>query len=270
MVLRLDPDVPRLWRSPTEVQFGVDRVVVRLEEVDLADERMLHALTGGVSRPGLQLFAEESGRPGADVRLLVALAPVIQRTSPAPIDAPPDERGEPGVSVVGTGPVAEGVAALLPRADDPDHPELAIVVADWVISAADAGTWLRRDVPHLAVVISDGIATIGPLVTPGRTPCLYCVHRARADADPAWPAIAAQLLGREPHRLSPVEAAGVSALVARIAGGYLAGRGLASAGTSALSLDVATLRRRVHAVEPHPDCGCGSFPGSVWAGGVPS
>ena len=53
-----------------------------------------------------------------------------------------------------------------------------------------------RDVPHLAVVFDDDGARVGPLVEPGAGPCLRCLDLGRRDADPAWPAIAAQLAGR--------------------------------------------------------------------------
>ena len=52
------------------------------------------------------------------------------------------------------------------------------------------------DVPHLAVRAAGRRATVGPFVLPGITGCLRCEDMHRADADPAWPRVAAQLSAR--------------------------------------------------------------------------
>lgn len=57
---------------------------------------------------------------------------------------------------------------------------------------------LRAQVPHLAVSAGEAIGTVGPLVRPGVTACLRCLDLARAERDPAWPLILAQLDGRQP------------------------------------------------------------------------
>ena len=51
----------------------------------------------------------------------------------------------------------------------------------------------RRGIPHLPVLVRDGIGLVGPLVIPGVTSCLGCADLHRSDRDAAWPAIAAQL-----------------------------------------------------------------------------
>jgi hypothetical protein len=54
---------------------------------------------------------------------------------------------------------------------------------------------LRAGIPHLTASASEAIGVVGPLVLPGRTACLRCLDLARADRDPAWPLILAQLAG---------------------------------------------------------------------------
>src|SRR5690606_7857730 len=58
-----------------------------------------------------------------------------------------------------------------------------------------AARYAHRRLPHLAVTMRDGTAIIGPLVPPAGTPCLNCVDLHRADRDPQWPSLAAQLAG---------------------------------------------------------------------------
>jgi hypothetical protein len=48
------------------------------------------------------------------------------------------------------------------------------------------------DHPHLPVSVYRGHASIGPLVVPGRTPCLQCLHLHRRDIDPDWPTLVRQ------------------------------------------------------------------------------
>ena len=48
------------------------------------------------------------------------------------------------------------------------------------------------DHPHLPVSVYRGHASIGPLVVPGRTPCLHCLHLQRRDIDPDWPTLVRQ------------------------------------------------------------------------------
>ena len=49
-----------------------------------------------------------------------------------------------------------------------------------------------RDRPHLPVSTYRARASVGPLVLPGRTPCLRCMHLHRLDADPGWSRIVEQ------------------------------------------------------------------------------
>ena len=46
--------------------------------------------------------------------------------------------------------------------------------------------------PHLPVSVHRAKASVGPLVIPGHSPCLRCVHLHSKDHDPAWPIIAEQ------------------------------------------------------------------------------
>ena len=133
-----------------------------------------------------------------------------------PSDAPAEFR----VAVEGDGALADELRRVLGgdgvlAAPDGGAPSLAVIVAGWVISPEDHGSWLRRDIPHLPVVIGDGGVTVGPLVEPGSGPCLYCVQLTRTDDDPAWPAIATQLWNRPAPTMTRLAVAEAAAFVAR-------------------------------------------------------
>ncbi|MEI8056747.1 MAG: hypothetical protein WCI29_05030 [Actinomycetes bacterium] len=92
-------------------------------------------------------------------------------------------------------------------AKQPSRPAVAVIC-----SAADADLpWtdpeladdlMSDGVPHLPVAVSGAAARVGPLVIPGRTPCLVCVDLRARDDDRAWPALANQLRLRHPQSLA--------------------------------------------------------------------
>lgn len=261
MVLLLDPRLPRVWRTPDCVQFGVDRPVLVLDGVTAAEERMLAALSDGVTRRGLEVIARRARATRSDVAaLLDRVAPVLA--------APPARASVPELVVLdGAGPTAATVQRLLTdagvevrsglRPTDPavDRADAAVLVAPYAVEPRRHARWLRRDIPHLAVVYSDGGVTVGPLVRPGSGPCLRCVDLHRTDADPAWPAMATQL-----HRLPPPGETAVAAAAA-------AARAAAELLTINVSRPQTLVGRSAHLPsggadwvsrvwEPHPDCGC--------------
>jgi bacteriocin biosynthesis cyclodehydratase domain-containing protein len=114
---------------------------------------------------------------------------------------------------------------------------------------------------HLAVRLRDGVGVVGPLVLPGRTACLRCLELHRRARDPAWPAVAAQLVGR-PGSADPACAVATAALATAQA--LVTLDGAAGGGATPSTLDATlelepsagALRRRPW--PPHPDCGCGA------------
>ena len=259
MVLRLSPDLPILWRSPSSVQFGTDEVAI-VEDVSEGEDRLIASLAAGISESGYAMVARSVGvSPESASRLLAAVTPAL--------DVP--AASVPGcVSVLGDSGLARATAGLLDGAGllgAPDDAALVVLVADWVVSPADHMTWLNRDVVHVPVVLAERSVTVGPFVEPGLGPCLYCVQLARTDLDPAWPAIATQLWGRAPRELDRLATAEVAAFVVRrvqerLAEGPAAARSWRIGGDGVVS---ATGWRR------HPDCRCAAPAGSDWVAAPP-
>jgi len=266
MVLHIDPRFRLVWRSPDSLQFGVDDPPVTLYDVTEAQERMIAALAVGISGPGLSMLAHSAGADaGEPERLLRQLDPILLVETPKPRPRPRT------IVIAGHGATVDRMADVLvacgmtPRLVGRNIPAaaealgVAVVIAHFVVDPAFHGLWLRRDVPHLPLVFGDSGARIGPLVEPGTGPCLHCLERWHTDEDPAWPAIASQLLGRR----SPIDEGLVAGEVAAIAVRLLLARLAYGPGDSAESVWVdavsgsteRTLWRR------HPQCGCEALPG---------
>jgi len=115
-------------------------------------------------------------------------------------------------------------------------------------------------VPHLAVSASEAIGVVGPLVLPGRSACLRCLDLTRAERDPAWPLILAQLsaqAGADPPGCDTVLATMVAAQAVAQALAFIDQDGQAPAvtnGTLELVLPGWQWRRRTW--QPHPRCEC--------------
>jgi bacteriocin biosynthesis cyclodehydratase domain-containing protein len=138
-------------------------------------------------------------------------------------------------------------------------PDLAILVGRHPMELR-AGL-MRDQVPHLAVAADEAIGVVGPLVIPGRTACLRCLDLTRAERDPAWPLILAQLEGREADPracdapLGAAVAAQAAAQVLAFIDGAVAVDAVAN-GTLELVLPGWQWRRRTW--PRHPGCSCSS------------
>jgi bacteriocin biosynthesis cyclodehydratase domain-containing protein len=258
MVLQLDPRFPLVWRSPTSLQFGVATPVVRLDDVTTADEYMLAALATGVSGPGLTMIGTSAGASALDV------ASLLTRVTPA---LRGDPRPQRRVLVEGAGHTASRVVDAV-RATGAEvvsaQPQLVVIVADYVVPPELHGAWLRRDIPHLPVVVTDSTVEIGPVVEPGIGPCLYCLLKSRTELDPAWPAIAAQLSGSRSRANNAVVAGEVAALVARVVDARF-DNGVGDRHVR-LELDIATGQIRSTELLARHDCGCQAIRGPTRSG----
>lgn len=111
--------------------------------------------------------------------------------------------------------------------------------------------------PHLPVSVHRAKASIGPLVIPGRSPCLRCVHLHSRDVDPAWPLVAEQWararaswsLGADP----------LLAMLAAVSAASMVRRWV----DNPESMDSYQVRWQLPEAEPtirrisaHPTCGC--------------
>lgn len=300
MGIRIDPTLEFVWRDPTTVQLGVDppRAVVPVPTT--AEERFLCALRRETGRDALTALARTSGcGPELAAAVLAAASPAVidvlppvrprvqvhgagpladtvaaqldgegvevARTLPPSADGPGTGQSAGGGHGAGGGHVARGghVAGAAPPGD---NPVFAVVVADHVVDPALRAAWSRRDVPHLAVVVGDGCVRVGPVVVPDAGPCLQCVEYARADEDPAWPVVAAQVWGRRaaplgPWRTAAVAATAVAIVLARVPSATVA-RQRPDDDQDQLVLDRSDLSVTRRTLLPHPRCACRGLPGS--------
>lgn len=262
-MLRLAPSHPPLWRTATTVQFGTDDVA-RLTDVTPWQERMLASLADGIPAGLLIPLALTLGaREPEAVRFAECVRPALVTDEPAlkVIVELPDELDPAVETAIEHGLAAGGLDIAAMRrwpAPSPDLP--VIIVAHRLVDPRRAARLTGDDVPHLPIELTGDRATVGPLVVPGRTACLACLHAHRSDRDPSWPLLAAQLLGRTPPDHDPgiVVEAGLLA-------GRLLRRGSDVSATS-ISLAADEVRRTWRAHRPHARCLCRSPEGNETAG----
>lgn len=264
---RIDPEHPPLWRTPTVLQFGPDAVAV-VDDPSPWQQRLVRELERGIPDAAAVPFAVAAGASQrAAERFLARIGPALAHDA-APGRAALQAAGDVlphHLAAIEEAMVASGCAVDAAHPFDPPGGGSAdastlVIVAHRLIPPAFAAALMADDRPHLPVVLTPRSAQVGPLIRPGRTPCLSCLAAERRDADPAWPTVAAQLVGRAPIEVEPsvLWEAGVTA-----------SRMLREAETSAaatdarsLTLRAATNRRSERVHRPHPECRCRSLAGS--------
>lgn len=246
---RLDPAYPLLWRDAETVQFGLD-AIVRVPASEPWVDRLLQALRGGFRANAFDVIAHGAGAPRDAAReLLTTLRPVLL-TDESPL---PDVWIE-SLNMADSRVESRTEIALCDEGfrttDRADPDAVAIVLVHGAASARQLARYLRDDIAHLPVAFEPGATTIGPLVVPGRTPCLACRDGHERDRDASWPTLHAQLVGATSGRITAARTAEAAALVARI----LAERGQSK---SAKVVRVSPAGRHVwQSVKFHAECRC--------------
>jgi len=252
------------------MQVGVDIPTCTLPDATAATQRMLAALAVGVPRSGLELIGTEAGATPAQVTaLLDALRPALLPQSVEGAVTPL----RPRVAVDGMGRSAVLLRELIPQngmevADDAIDIDAAVIdaaviVARFAITPARYGAWLRRDIPHLPIVFGDRFVRIGPFVEPGDGPCLHCIELERVDADPAWPAMATQLAGKNAAAETTLGSADAATRATRILAARLRGVPGALSASSSILVDESSGLVSVFSHRIHEECRCRSPPENV-------
>ena len=257
------------------IQLGSDPAHgLVLDGLTHEDVQLLATIDGRSTREDLTAHPTRAGTGSARAaQLLDLLGAAGLLADEAPSARCPDLT----VLVEGSGPVARSVAGQLadagvcavragPYAVDAAEvagarPDLVVVVTPAPAAPSRAQPLRARGIRHLVVSVAEAAATVGPLVRPGRTPCLECLERQRTDRDPGWPTSVDLPAVRSPEPVScePALVPLVAALAAAVAVAAL--RDQCPGG---VTLDVALPWPRVVQRQwtAHPGCGCGASIGS--------
>jgi hypothetical protein len=257
-------------------------------EPDLATLTLLTTRPGGGARcldgrRAANVLVVGAGRVGSLVAALLGAAGVGHvsirdelMTGPAdavPGGLAPHDDGQPRAVAAMAAAQRAGAASVdgavrMPDPTDCRTADLAVVVTEgWLTPpAALVELFGLVGVPYLLAGVRETYGVVGPLVLPGRTSCPACHDLHRADRDPSWPMVAAQL-ATETRGVAPscdvTLATGVAALAAGQVLAHLIGPGLTRCvdGTLELRLPEWAVRRR--AWSPHPACECGAAAAAV-------
>jgi len=229
----------------------------------------------------LPLAIELLARPqGTDdlTRLLPDLEPewidwLVDRLTAAGLMTPSQAARVATLAVVGSGALADAVSDSLKRTglhvvraepavfarDDTAVPGAAPELVILAGESAEPDRTLtdalfRSGRPHLVVRLEPDRAVVGPLVIPGRSPCVRCQDLNRCRLDEAWPHLLAQLC-REPVAPEPTLLAWAVSTATVQVRALLAGGAPETTG-STLELGLADFRLHSRAWPAHPRCGC--------------
>ncbi|UYM06091.1 hypothetical protein [Solicola gregarius] len=292
-VIRPGFDVYR--RDPRHLQFGTsaDDSLVLEDRPGLVD--LLRLLDGHRDLATVALLAAD-GVPALDDPpdgLIAAL-----QDAGIVVDAEPWDASEPALDTEARSLTAAGIAApeaqdrLVRRSQscvevrvDPTAAELAdsavACVRDLGIDVARAperlatlvlvvscgptdramyAAFRHERTPHLVAAVDGARIHVGPLVHPRATPCVECSDRQRAEWDPCWSAVAAQL----GSPLARPAATYALAAATRIAGAAVIAHEIAAfcdeveplTASRTLTIGPGVHDREESTVAFHPECGC--------------
>lgn len=252
-----------------------------LRELPLAERDRMEpdllavSLTSGKTDAGMSVLRQRrcssvhvygAGRTGAAVASLLASSGVgkVHPIDPDPAgyaDVAPAALQASDVGTLRERAAAAAVQNAAPstRTDDAAPPDLAVLVPASGADLTIPDTLLQQRVPHLSVTVREARAIVGPLVLPGETACLRCQHLHRADRDPAWPRLAAQLTGS--HEGASTSAVVLSTAVAAASStqalAYLDDpEGPLPTLDGSLELLLPDWQWHRRSWPPHPHCGC--------------
>ena len=270
-MLRLDPAHPPLWRSATSLQFGADAVAV-IEDPEPWQQRLIRELEDGIPDAALDPIAIALGAPqdaaGAFIRRIArALSSPPARPQRVTLQSP-DGFPRDRIHLVADALAAAGAEIAESTWFGAPHEQVTsggpvVVLAHHLVEPRRVAALMAGDVPHVPLIFTGSGAEIGPFVRPGTTPCLACVAAHRRDADPAWPHVAAQLLGRPAPAVSRAMVVEASLVTARLVSEAERHRGRPRCHSLILRAD--SLHRSMHAHRPHAECRCRSLAGIATA-----
>ncbi|MCZ4275851.1 MAG: TOMM precursor leader peptide-binding protein [Rhodococcus sp. (in: high G+C Gram-positive bacteria)] len=177
------------------------------------------------------------------------------------------------VHVLGRGPIADAVVAGLAASpltvierpgaaasrttgpdDDRSRCDIALLTDDMAPDPAVVTRLVRTRTPHLQVRLRDGRGIVGPFVLPGVSSCLRCADLFRCSADPQWPHVSAQLLGRVGEADRPTVLAAAAITLAQIEAFADGRRAPLQDTTVEIDLNDSSVSRRTWSRHPRCDC----------------
>jgi hypothetical protein len=259
----LRPGAPLLRRDATHLQVGTSPGVVIADRPGLL--ALLRLLDGARDVARLEELApsrypELAGRLPAVLQELMASGVVVDGAARRPARTTYEVALRHDAWTAGLVSLARGVLAAsgVSRLDSAE-PDLLVLASQGEADRAALERATLLGTAHLPVVLDEDRVRIGPLVTPGRTPCVGCHDRNRADWDPAWPVLVHQL-GRRSTIVVPAD---VSPVTIHAAAGELAVEVLAHAAGRAARTTGRCLvvgpghdERSSWPVGFHPACAC--------------
>ena len=226
MVLRINPSRMPLWRSPTELQLGLQADSPRLKDLTRAQERLIQMLYKGMPNSYLaeagknlvidnpQQIVDAVGAALMEVTFPQVDEEFVKRNF-AEICRAQATYNHSGESIIAQRKIRSvfvsnkiGCGQLIVEAmnnsgvgftdsDIANEYDFAILIGNLVLPPSSYTHWLNSMIPHVAVIFDHDGVTISPVIETGKTPCLTCFHEQQILKDSAWPEIASQLLFSE-------------------------------------------------------------------------
>ncbi|WP_245966661.1 ThiF family adenylyltransferase [Sphaerisporangium album] len=250
-------------------RLGPDLDALSLSTADAGDG----GLTALERRRRAHIRVYGAGRVGAQIAVMLAASGIghLCVVDPGPARAADVVPG--GLSFAEVGQTRQDAAVAVARrvapsvnawtgrtasqlSDGARRPDLVVLAPVGPLDGLLPRELVSLGIPHLLVSAGEGVGSVGPLVIPGRTPCLWCLDLIRRDRDPSWPVVGAGLGGFPAGEIACDTV--LSTLVAAQAAGYAVGSvdGLEPDVTNSTVDVLPDLRWKKRSWSAHPQCRC--------------
>ena len=274
---RLNPDHPLCWEDSFTLRAGFDRVLARVHNPSPEVQRLIRVLQTGV--PANQ-YPELCDRLGVQVLVGEQLLHDLRRVLLGHVDsarlsaqahdslALPEQRLYVRICDDGRSAAAfrqalldSGFCTLNLVPEKRQRSDLVVVVERFYTQQRLAQQWILNRVPHLLIRFTDESATVGPLISPTGAPCLDCIAQHSVTADPALPALAAQLVGKQAAAETPASTALATATALTMV--RLWRQGDISMHSTQVRFTVrgglVATAPHISTISPFPDCACSTL-----------
>jgi hypothetical protein len=251
--------------GPLAALDRVERERLTADVASLALVRGDGGLPAALHRAEARVLVIGAGRVGAPLAALLATSGVGAVDVLDELPAAAQDAGVGGLSLSDVGrsrgeAARDRLRAAVPSAGDRlvPRPDLVVLAPSRPEQLEDACGLFDPRTPHLLAEVREAVGVCGPLVLPGRSPCLRCLDLTRTDLDPGWPVLAAQLAMPSRSRLvcdGPLAVA-VAAQAALQVLALVDGTTDPAAVGGTLELALPDWRWRRRSWPVHPDCGC--------------
>lgn len=259
-ILTIDRSLSIAWENLETMRIGFENAIVRLNNPTPEAQRFIELLRKGVQHNHLKFTQQHSGiSPDEMNSLMATLAPVLCH-----IEEPEKRTTAPTLTVSVSEEHAKDPARFYQLfaqqgfeiAHNPSHADVVVHIERFLRPAQHTLKFHEIGTRHIPIRFADQHIIIGPLITPGKPLCLFCVELHELHNTPELAILAAQLCQKTPSTENEDTIQFAVHIVAAVLRNAPEARGHVNQLRFSVKNGVIDPYAQIFRVLPHPECSC--------------